>query len=87
MIHRPFKDDSAFKAAVEARLRSHALERGISLQHIRQLLVFDRLLVRLQDAFGVPRCAQNDPRHAVDNAGYAASSSESSRLSALEGSL
>jgi hypothetical protein len=52
MIHRPFKDDSAFKAAVEARLRSHALERGISLQHIRQLLVFDRLLVRLQDAFG-----------------------------------
>lgn len=52
MIHRPFKDDSAFMAAVEARLRRHALERGIGLQHIRQLLVFDRLLVRLQDAFG-----------------------------------
>ena len=52
MTHRPFKDDSAFKAAVEARLYSYAKEHGIGLQHVRQLFVFERLMIRFQDAFG-----------------------------------
>jgi len=37
----------AFKQALENRLRSEAEQRGMALQRLRQLVVFDRMLSRL----------------------------------------
>jgi Nucleotidyl transferase AbiEii toxin, Type IV TA system len=44
---RTYATPLAFKAAVEQRLRNEAVESGLDLRRLRQLLVFDRYLARV----------------------------------------
>jgi hypothetical protein len=48
---KTYQTPAAFKAALEARLRKRSVDRGSSLRRERQLVVFSRLLVRLNQEF------------------------------------
>lgn len=49
---RDYATPPAFKQALEARLRAEAERRGMALQRVRQLVVFDRMLARMIDVLG-----------------------------------
>ena len=52
MTNRVYKTPAAFKQSLEQRLRTRAAEAGLELNGLRQLVVFDRFLARLQREFG-----------------------------------
>lgn len=49
---RPYANPRAFKDALEARIKRRAKERGVAMNRLRQLLVFERFLERIYNAVG-----------------------------------
>ena len=50
--HNVDRSPEAFCGALEQRIRTAATKAGVSMNRFRQLLVFERFLVRVFDHFG-----------------------------------
>jgi len=52
MTTRRYKTPAAFKAAVDQRLRSDAAKKNVTIDHRRQLFVYEQFIARLSKVFG-----------------------------------
>lgn len=52
LVGRSYSNPRSFKDALEARIKRRAKEQGVSMNRLRQIVIFERFLARLYEAVG-----------------------------------